>query len=137
VYEDEAMRMLAFVAGFAAVIGVAVPASADPGSSGAGPDASFLAALDSAGITYQSRTAAVAVGKEACQLMDQGDPEPDVVKEVSASNPNFTPTAATDFTVIAASAYCRGHLGKLTALQAPPPAPLPLIEFPIITPGAA
>ena len=34
-----------------------------------------------------------------------------IVKEVSASNPNFTPTAATKITVIAASAYCRGHLG--------------------------
>jgi Protein of unknown function (DUF732) len=127
------MRMLAFVVGFAAVIGVAAPAGADPG----GADANFVAALDSAGITYQSRAAAIGVGKEACQLMDQGDPEPDVVKEVSASNPNFTPSAATNFTVIAASAYCRGHLGKLTALQAPPPAPLPLIDFPIITPGAA
>ena len=122
---------------FAAAICVATPAGADPGGSGSGPDASFLAALDTAGITYQSRAAAVAIGKEACQLMDQGDPEPDVVKEVSASNPGFTPSAATDFTVIAASAYCRGHLGKLAVLQAPPPPPLPLIEFPIITPGAA
>ncbi len=131
------MRMLVVLAGFAAVIGVAAPAGADPGSSGSGPDASFLAALDSAGITYRNRAAAVAVGKEACQLMDQGDPEPDVVKEVSASNPDFAPSAATNFTVIAASAYCRGHLGNLTALQAPPPPPRPLIEFPVITPGAA
>ena len=131
------MRMLVVLAGFAAVIVVAAPAEADPGSSNSGPDTSFLAALDTAGITYHSRTAAVAVGKEACQLMDQGDPEPDVVKEVSASNPDFTPSAATNVTVIAASAYCRRHLGNLTALQAPPLPPRPLIEFPVITPGAA
>jgi hypothetical protein len=129
--------MLVVLAGFAAVIGVATPAGADPGSNGSVPDTSFLAALDTAGITYQSKTAAVAVGKEACALMDQGDPEPNVVKEVSASNPDFTPSAATNFTVIAASAYCRRHLGNLTALQAPPPPPRPLIEFPVITPGAA
>lgn len=131
------MRLLIILAGIAAFVGMAAPAGADPGSNGSGPDASFLAALDSAGIRYQSRTAAVAVGKEACTLMDQGDPEPDVVKEVSASNPEFTPSAATNFTVIAASAYCRGHLEKLTVLQAPPPPPPPLIEFPVITPGAA
>ena len=117
------MRMLVMIAGFATVIGMSVPAGADPGSNGSVPDASFLAALDTAGITYQSKAAAVAVGKEACALMDQGDPEPDVVKEVSASNPDFTPSAATNVTVIAASAYCRRHLGNLTALQALPPPP--------------
>jgi hypothetical protein len=109
---------------------------ADPGSDNSGPDASFLAALDTAGITYQNKAAAVAVGKEACELMDRGDPEPDVVKQVSASHLNFTPSAATSFTVIAASAYCRRQLGNLTVLQAPPPPPKPLIEFPVITPGA-
>jgi hypothetical protein len=62
--------MLVVLAGFAAVIGVATPAGADPGSNGSVPDTSFLAALDTAGITYQSKTAAVAVGKEACALMD-------------------------------------------------------------------
>ena len=48
-------------------------AQADPGTSGA--DASFLAALTKAGITYQDPTVAVAVGKKACELMDQGNPE--------------------------------------------------------------
>jgi Protein of unknown function (DUF732) len=89
------MRMLVVVVGFTAAIGVAAPAGADPGSDISGPDARFLAALDTAGITYQNKAAAVAVGK-ACELMDRGDPEPDVVKEVSASNPNFTPSAATN-----------------------------------------
>ena len=90
------MRLPVVLAGFATLVGMAAPAGSDPGSNGSGPDANFLAALDSAGITYQSRAAAVAVGKEACTLMDQGDPEPDVVKEVSASNPESTPSAATN-----------------------------------------
>ena len=52
-YEDEAMRMLVVFASFAAVIGVATPAQADRGSNDSGPDASFLAAVDKAGITYE------------------------------------------------------------------------------------
>src|SRR5271163_1378758 len=124
------MRMLVVLAGFAAAFGMATPAGGDPGSNYSSPDANFLAALDTAGITYPSKSVAVAIGKEACELMDQGNPEADVVKEVAASNPEFAASAATNFTVIAASAYCRRHLGNLTALQAPPRQPLPLIEFP-------
>ena len=52
------MRFLVMLAGFAAVLGIATPAQADPGNSG--PDASFLAALNKAGITYQDPTVAVA-----------------------------------------------------------------------------
>lgn len=126
------------IAGFAAVLGVSTPAQADPGNSG--PDASFLAALDKAGITYQDPKAAVAVGKKACELMDQGDPQAGVIKSVSSSNPGFTADGAAQFTMIAASAYCPQHLGK-PITQAPPtplpPQQQPLIDFPIITPGAA
>lgn len=38
-YEDEAVRMLVALASFAAVIGVATPAQADPGGNDSGPDA--------------------------------------------------------------------------------------------------
>lgn len=100
------MRMLVMLASFAAVIGVATPAQADPSGNESGPDASFLAGLDNAGITYQSRTGAVAAGKRACELMDQGHPDSDVINSVSASNPGFTMDAATKFTAIAAHAYC-------------------------------
>ena len=79
------MRFLVMLAGFAAVLGVATPAQADPGSSGT--DASFLAALNKAGITYQDPAVAVAVAKKACALMDQGNPEAGVIKSVSSSNP--------------------------------------------------
>jgi hypothetical protein len=72
--------------------------------------------------------------------MDQGDPQAGVIKSVSSSNPGFTADGAAQFTMIAASAYCPQHLGK-PITQAPPtplpPQQQPLIDFPIITPGAA
>ena len=133
------MRMLVVLAGSAALIGAAAPAYADPvGSSGA--DARFIAALNQAGITYQDPAAAVGVGKRACQLMDEGDPQVEVIKSVSSSNPGFTLDGAAQFTMIAASAYCPQHLGQQVT-QTPPPAPtpqpMPIIDIPIITPGAA
>ncbi|MEB3982017.1 DUF732 domain-containing protein [Mycobacterium sp. 663a-19] len=126
VCEDEPMRMLVLLASFAAVIGLAAPAQADPPGTESGPDAGFLTALDNAGITYQSRTGAVAAGKKACQLMDQGYPDSDVINSVSASNPGFAMDAATKFTAIAASAYCPQHLGDPTT---PPPPPPPASAF--------
>jgi hypothetical protein len=116
-YEDEAMRFLVMLAGFAAVLGVATPAQADPGNSGR--DASFLAALNKAGITYQDPTVAVAVARKACELMDQGNPQAGVIKSVSSSNPGFTTDGAAQFTMIAASAYCPQHMGQ-SITQAPP-----------------
>jgi hypothetical protein len=131
VYEDEAMRFLVMLAGFAVVLGVATPAHADPG-----PDASFLAALKQAGITFQDPTVAIAVGKKACELMDQGNPEAGVIKSVSSSNPGFTNDGAAQFTMIAASAYCPQHVGQPVTQASPPPQQSPIIDFPIITPGA-
>jgi len=131
------MRFFVMLAGFAAVLGVAAPAQADPGSSG--PDASFLAALNKAGITYQDPAVAVAVGKHACELMDQGNPEAGVIKSVSSSNPGFTGDGAAQFTMIAASAYCPQHMGQplSRALNPPPPPQNPIIDFPIVPPPAA
>ncbi|OBF10726.1 hypothetical protein A5775_17435 [Mycobacterium sp. 852002-10029_SCH5224772] len=97
--------------GVVAVIGVATPAHADPAGS-SGSDASFLAALSKAGITYQSPATAVGVGKRACELMDQGHAQVDVIHNVSSSNPGFTVDGAAQFTMIAASAYCPQHLGQ-------------------------
>ncbi|HUE35294.1 MAG TPA: DUF732 domain-containing protein [Mycobacterium sp.] len=130
-YEDEAMRMLVVLASFAAVIGVATPAQADPNGNNSGADASFLSALDNAGITYDSGADAIAAGKRACALMDQGHPASDVIKSVSASNPGFTTDSATKFTAIATNTYCPQHLGEPTA-QPPPPPPSPAVwpEFP-------
>lgn len=137
-YENEAMRMLLVLASFAFAVGVATPAQADTGSNDSGPDASFLAALDKAGITYHSRADAVAVGKRACELMDQGHPESDVIKNMSASNPGFTEDGAAKFTTIAVSAYCPQHLGEPAAQAPPPPASSATWpDFPLPTPGAA
>ncbi len=121
--------MLVVLASFAAVIGVATPAQADPGSNDSGPDASFLAELNKAGIPYHSGADAVAVGKRACQLMDQGNSEVDVIKNVSASNPGFTMSNAAKFTTIAVIAYCPQHLGEPTT-QAPPPSSAIVPEIP-------
>jgi hypothetical protein len=133
-YEDEAMRFLVVLASFAVVLGVAAPAQADPGSSGT--DASFLAALTKAGITYQDATDAVAVAKMACALMDQGDPQVGVIKSVSSSNPGFTADGAAQFTMIAASAYCPQHMGQPIAQAPSTQQQSPIIDFPIVTPGA-
>src|SRR6202020_1009475 len=103
-YEDEAMRFLVLLAGFAAVLGVATPAQADPGNSGR--DASFLEALNKAGITYQDPSVAVAVAKKACELMDQGNPQAGVIKSVSSSNPGFTAEGPAQYPRTRASVLC-------------------------------
>jgi hypothetical protein len=138
VYEDEAMRFLVMLAALAAAFVLATPAQADPGS--ADRDASFLAALNKAGITYQDPTVAVAIGKKACELMDQGNPEATVIKSVSSSNPGFKGDGAAQFTMIAASAYCPQHMGKpLSQALTPTPQPPqqnPIIDFPVLAPPA-
>lgn len=132
------MRLLVVLVGVAASVAAASVARADPGLSGS--DESFLAALKQAGITFASPNVAIGVGKRACQLMDQGNPQYDVIKNVSNANPGFSMDGAAQFTMIAASAYCPAHLGQ--PVTPPPPTPLPpsqwpIIDFPIITPGAA
>ena len=131
------MRMLVLLASFAVVIGVAAPAQAAPNSHTSGPDASFIGALENAGITYQSRADAIAVGKRACALMDQGHPASDVIKDVSASNPGFTMDAAVKFTAIATSIYCPQHLGEPTTQAPPPPSPVIWPMIPLGAPPAA
>lgn len=137
-YEDGPMRFLVMLASFAAMLGMATPAQADPGN--AGSDASFLAALKKAGITYQDPAVAVAVGKQACELMDQGNTQAGVIKSMSSSNPGFTADGAAQFTMIAASAYCPQHMGPpLSQALTPTPQPPqqnPIIDFPIFTPPA-
>jgi Protein of unknown function (DUF732) len=104
------MRLLGVLASLAVIIGLAAPAHADPDSSDPGLDTSFLNALDRAGITYSNGANAVAAAKTACGLMDQGQPEIDVIKHVTEQNPGFTVSGAAKFTAIAASAYCPEHL---------------------------
>lgn len=105
------MRLLVVLAGFAAVVGLPATAQADP----SGSDASFIAALNSARITYHSAPDAVATGRRACELMDQGHAEADIIKSMAQANPGFTDDSATWFTHIAESIYCPKYV------KAPPP----------------
>lgn len=114
------MRRFAALAGFVALVGLAAPAQADPSGDASGPDANFLGELGKADVPFRDGAAAVAVGKRACQFMDQGYSEYDVIKNVSKSNPGFTMVDATKFTTIAVQVYCPQHSG-----EAPTPPPTP------------
>jgi hypothetical protein len=115
-YEDETMRLLVVLAVLTAAIGLAAPGQAD-----SDPDANFLAALNNAAITYKSAPDAIAIGKRACQLMDQGHPEADVVKSMTEQNAGFTSDAAAQFTRIAEGAYCPQYLAGGPSPTPPPP----------------
>jgi hypothetical protein len=110
--DDGAMRPRGVLAGLALIIGLAAPAHADPADPGV--DASFLNALDRAGITYRNGANAVSAAKTACGLMDQGQPELDVIKHVTELNPGFTIAGAAKFTAIASSAYCPQYLNAVS-----------------------
>ncbi len=106
------MRLLVTLSCFGAVIGLPAPAQADPNA-----DTSFLAELNRAGISYGNPANAIATGRRACDLMNQGQPEDAVITSLTEQNPGFTTPSATQFTTIAASAYCPQLLGN------PPPPP--------------
>jgi hypothetical protein len=118
------IRLLVVPACFAAVIAMAAPAQADPG----GGDADFLAGLTSAGISYKSGPDAVGIGRRACDLMDQGHPQADVIKAMTDQNPGFTTDGAAKFLDIAENKLCPQHIGGAVASPtssrpAPPPPP--------------
>jgi hypothetical protein len=119
------MRPPVVLASLAALTGLAAPAHADPE-----PDASFLDALNNAGITYHNGPEAINIGRRVCQLMDQGHPERDVIKSMTQQNSGFTDDGATRFTQIAETVYCTQHTGG--AVAPPPPGVLPNypLQFP-------
>ena len=113
------MRPLLVVLGVASSLGSAIPAHADPNV-----DASFVDALTKAGIIFNDSRSAISAGKTACELMDQGKPELDVIQLVTQQNPAISTTSAAKFTAIAASAYCPQHLHRTSdngASPSPPP----------------
>ena len=113
--DDEAMRPLVVLASLAALIGGAVPAQADPSSADPGLDASFLSQLNQAGISYNNGPAAVAAAHTACDMMDSGQKEMDVIKQVMNLNPGFGLAGSTRFTAIASAVYCPDYLSKSSA----------------------
>jgi hypothetical protein len=123
--DDGAMRLLVVLACLAGIIGLAVPAQADP-STDPGVDASFLDSLKRANITYRDGPAAIGAAKFACDLMDQGQPEFDVIKRVAELNPGFGLSGATKFTALASSAYCPQYLSESSVKTTSPfPGPFP------------
>ena len=113
------MRRLLVVVGIATSLGSAPAAHADPTV-----DASFVDALNKAGITFNDSKSAVNAGKTACGLMDQGKPELDVIALVMQQNSGISTTSAAQFTAIATSAYCPRYLHRATdsdGSQAQPP----------------
>jgi hypothetical protein len=96
----------------AASLSSGVPAHADPGSPDPTLDARFLDALTKAGLIVISRQGAVKDGKAACGMLQQGQPELDVIQHVSRQNPALDTTKAAKFTAIAASAYCPQYLQR-------------------------
>ena len=106
------MRLLVVLAGLAAVIGLAVPAQADPSGTDPGLDGNFLNQLNQAGISYSNGPAAVAAARTACNMMDAGQREIDVIKQVMNLNPGFGLAGSTKFTAIASAVYCPDYLGK-------------------------
>jgi Protein of unknown function (DUF732) len=104
--ENRLVRLLVVLAGFATIISFAAPARADP----SGSDATFIAALTNARITYHNAPDAVAIARRACELVDQGHPEADVIKSMTQANPGLTDDIATRFTHIAESVYCPQHV---------------------------
>lgn len=95
------------VLGIASSLGISMPAHADPNV-----DASFVDALNKAGITFTDSKSAVNAGKTACDLMDQGKSQLDVVQLVMQQNSGISTVSAAKFTAIAASAYCPQHLQR-------------------------
>ena len=109
---------LALLAGLAmglAGYGLSLPAQAEPSSIDPGLDGSFLSQLSQAGITYTNGPAAVAAAHTACNMMDSGQKEIDVIKQVMNLNPGFGLAGSTRFTAIASSVYCPDYLSKSSA----------------------
>lgn len=100
------MRRILALAGVIAVIGLAAPAHADPSAS----DASFLEALDNAGITYKSPDSAIADAKAMCKMLDAGKSGSDIVAQLTQSNPGFAQRDAAKFLVLATVAYCPKYM---------------------------
>lgn len=103
------MRLLLALIGVWAVIGLAAPAYGDPDAGGV-DEASFLASLRSAGITYKTPDAAVQFARAVCESMGNGEYGPQMVNELKGQNPGLTNDHATSFLAIAAKYYCPQQL---------------------------
>ena len=109
------MRLLLVLASVAAALGLAVPALADPPDPPApdpAVDANFIGSLKNAGMTFRKESDAVAAGRLACDMMNSGTSEQDVVTKLSALNPGLNTAGAMKFAALASTAYCPDYLTK-------------------------
>jgi hypothetical protein len=109
------MRLLLALLGVPTMIGLAAPASGDPGSGF--DDVSFLATLRGAGISYTSPDQAIAFAKAACGWIGTGKSGPELVGDLQRSNPGLTTDHATVFLAVAAKYYCPQQLGQRGVAQ--------------------
>jgi hypothetical protein len=110
------MRLLIGLVSAAAIVGLAVPALADPPPdpvpSDPAADAHFIDSLSKAGMTFRNGSDAVAAGKYACDMMNSGAAETDVVSKLSMLNPGLNNAGAMKFAALASSTYCPDYLSK-------------------------
>lgn len=110
------MRLLCALASAAITVGFAVPALADPPPpDDPAADATFLDSLNKAGMTYTSSSSVINAGRAACDMMNAGTSEKDVIGKLSMLNPGLNPGAAMKFAALASSAYCPEYLTKSSA----------------------
>jgi uncharacterized protein DUF732 len=116
------MKLLLTVTGFAAVIGMAVPAHADS------TDDSFIASLNAAGITFSDADKAVGAAKWVCDKVNGGTDMSDVVKTLTSKNASLNPDKASKFAAIAANTYCPDAISTTSSPSSAPsdtPSPAP------------
>ncbi|MHC9293986.1 DUF732 domain-containing protein [Mycobacterium sp. LTG2003] len=96
-----ARAILPLVAAVTAGALTAAPANADP------VDDSFIAALNSAGVSYNDPAAAVALGQQVCpMLVEPGKSFASVATKLRGDRSVVSPDVAAFFTGIAISMYC-------------------------------
>ena len=104
------MRLLLSLAGAAIAVALAVPALADPPPpsqpDNPGADTAFLDSLSKAGMTYNSGSNVIAAGRKACDFMNQGLSQGELVNKLSLLNPGLNSGGAMKFAALASSAYC-------------------------------
>ncbi len=122
------MRLLLGLGGLAVAVGLAVPSLADPTDVPPPPDpaadANFIASLNKAGMTFRNPSDAVAAGRYACDMMNNGAAETDVVSKLSMLNPGLSNGGAMKFAALASSAYCPDYLNK-SSTKTSNPSPFP------------
>jgi len=110
------MRVLLVLAAAATIIGSAAPALADPPPPSVpdnpGADSAFLDSLNKAGMTYNSAPNAITAGRKACDLMNQGLSQGELVNKLSLLNPGLNSGGAMKFAALASSAYCPDFLNR-------------------------